>query len=420
MNKLNNPAYVRRLSLLCSLTYLASYLTRVNFATVVVAIIDETGWEKSAISAVTTALFIAYGTGQLISGWLGDRMKPNRLMTFGLLSSACLNLLIPFCTTIPQMTVIWGLNGLAQAMMWPPIVRILTSATYQKDYQNATVLVSWGSSVGTILTFIIASACTSYIGWRPVFAIGAGVAVIVAVVWMIGYARIRNYSFSHENISLAADTSAATPAAENNTSPAKFPPMPPLLSALLSVILLSVIIVGALRDSITAWLPSYIAETFSLGSSSALLTSVILPVFTTITYPVVLWYYRRFFSSESACAATIYALSAVSAFALNFIYDINPIISVLLLALISACMHGANFLIIGLLPKRFEKYGNVSAISGLINSFVYIGSSISIWGIAVIAEHYGWTATIITWGVLALCGVALSIFAARGLKKFFD
>ena len=104
---------VMRLWLICAAAYFVSYLTRSNFAAVTVEIIAETGWEKSAISAVTTALFISYGIGQVISGWLGDHTRPEMLMAGGLIASAVMNLTIPFCTSISQMTVVWAVMSVA-------------------------------------------------------------------------------------------------------------------------------------------------------------------------------------------------------------------------------------------------------------------------------------------------------------------
>ncbi len=406
----------QRLALLCSVIYLSGYLSRVNFAAVTVAILSETGWEKTAISSVTTALFIFYGIGQIISGWLGDRFPPERIVSTGLLTSAVMNLIIPHCSSIPQMTVVWAVNGLAQAMLWPPIVRILSAGCHKKEYQSATVVVSWGSSLGTILVFLLASASTATIGWRPVFRIGAAAAVGALILWIVVYSKIEAYSNSEKNLS-SEHPGERDP--QNGAPEGVRTKMPRALLTTLCAIFMAVVILGALRDSISAWLPNYIAETFALSSSSALLTSVIMPIFTTLTYPVVLSYYRRFFSSELNCAATIYALSALASLLLFFFSDINPIISVLLLSLISACMHGANFLIIGLVPKKFDKFGNVATISGLINSFVYAGSSLSIWGIAAIAQSSGWLATIIVWGVLALAGAIICFSVSRKFQTFF-
>lgn len=67
-----------------------------------------------------------------------------------------MNLLIPLCPGTGLMTAVWCVNGLAQAMMWPPLVRILSELLSEADYKTATVRVSWGSSLATILIYLTA------------------------------------------------------------------------------------------------------------------------------------------------------------------------------------------------------------------------------------------------------------------------
>ena len=92
----------------------------------------------------------------------------------------------------------------------------------------------------------------------------------------------------------------------------------------------------------------------------------------------------------------------------------NMLLSVLLLALTSACSHAVNFLLICLVPKRFEKYGRFSLVTGLINSCTYVGAALSTYGFAAVSENYGWNVTLCLWGVIALLGL-ICCFAA--LKK---
>lgn len=428
--KIPDKRHARLLALLCAATYLGSYITRVNFAAVTVEIIRDMGWAKTDVAPVTTALFIAYGLGQFISGYLGDRIPPNRLMVMGLGTSVLLNLAIPLCSTVPQMTVIWAVNGLAQAMLWPPIVRILSGYCTPSDYEDATVIVSWGSSVGTMLVYLVAPLIISLWGWRAVFFVSSGGAALIVAAWLTFYPRIVRYAERCGTVSEAAtpDADAARgekgSSGENSANNAKAHhkskiKLPKSLIFVLGMIMLSVICLGILRDSITSWLPSYISETFNYGSGSSILSGVIIPLVTTIIYPQVLAYYRRFFTNELVCAASIYLMSAAAALILFFVHSASPILAVLLLALICAGMHAANFVIIGLVPKRFERYDNVSFISGLINSFVYVGSSVSIWGIAAIAQGYGWQTTIAIWCVCAVAGGAFCLAAYRPWARIF-
>ena len=402
-----------RLWLICAAAYFVSYLTRSNFAAVTVEIIAETGWEKSAISAVTTALFISYGIGQLISGWLGDHTRPEMVMTGGLIVSVAMNMAIPFCTSIPQMTVVWAVNGLAQAMMWPPISRILAEYCTPADYRKGTMIVSLGSSFGTITVFLMASACAAWLGWRTIFYFASAVTVVMIFVWLIGFKSIAKYAVAHgsvEKIEIKAE-----PVKEER----KFDRVPRSLVVIMGIMLVSSLCYGALQNSISTWMPNYISESFGISGSMAILSSIIIPIFTTATYPVVLWYYQRFFKNEVTCAATLFGMGAVAT-ALIFLFEASaPVVAVVMLAVVSAAMYGVNFLI-ALVPKKFDRYGKVSTVSGLINGVVYVGSAVSVWGIALIAENFGWSVTILVWGSLCVIGGLVCAATARRFGKHFE
>lgn len=414
--KLPSRRLSRLLAALCSAFYAGGYLTRVNFAAVTVGIIEETGWEKTEISSVTTALFIAYGIGQIISGLLGDRLRPDLIMIGGLGVSVLLNFSIVFCRTIPAMTAIWAVNGLAQAMLWPPIVRITAGYCTAKDYEEATVITSWGSAVGTVLVYLISSLCIKFAGWRTVFFICSGIAFLILVCFAVVFPMFVRYAeangISEEDLPEAG--AKATRPGHNTKNP-----VPTTLAIISAVICGSTFLMGVLRDSISTWLPNYVTEVFSIDESAAVLSGVLIPIMTAISYPVTLAFYRKFFSDEITCAATVYSFSALASVILYFVYGSIPALSVFLLAFTCTCMHAANYLIIGLVPKRFEKYGRVATASGLFNAFVYAGSAVSIWGIAAIAENAGWHTTTLVWFAVALADTILCFSLVKPWRRFF-
>ena len=81
---------IRLLILLSAAVYFSSYLTRLNYSAVLVEMIASEHYTRSAASAALTGLFITYGAGQLLSGYLGDRTKPQLLIFAGLLVSAAM------------------------------------------------------------------------------------------------------------------------------------------------------------------------------------------------------------------------------------------------------------------------------------------------------------------------------------------
>lgn len=81
-------------------------------------------------------------------------------------------------------------------------------------------------------------------------------------------------------------------------------------------------------------------------------------------------------------------------------------------------MHGINLLLIGLLPAYFKKYGRVSLLSGVLDASVYIGSALSAYGFAAAAEQSGWGAVILSWPLIALCGMAVCLLCTRPWERF--
>ena len=96
-----------------------------------------------------------------------------------------MNVLIPFMPNTTIMCVLWGINGLAQAFVWPPIVKILVAIFDKENYDKAIVVVSWGGMVGTIVNYLISFLFVSVLNWKFVFFFTAFIGVVVSIYIMI-------------------------------------------------------------------------------------------------------------------------------------------------------------------------------------------------------------------------------------------
>ena len=76
-------------------------------------------------------------------------------------------------------------------------------------------------------------------------------------------------------------------------------------------------------------------------------------------------------------------------------------------------MHGVNWIMTYIMPLKFKKYGKISFMSGLLNSFTYVGSSISVYAIAIFSEHSGWSATLLMWSGIAFVGMAICLALSK-------
>ena len=405
MGKLTDPRQIRRMILLCAAVYFTSYISRINFGALILEIVRAEGYSKPAVSLAVTVSFVTYGAGQLVSGWLGDRIDPRRLIFAGLLGAAGTNLLIPLCPGPGAMAAVWGVNGFLQAMLWPPLVRIMTELFTEEVYRRASVRVSWGSSFGTIAVYLAAPLCILWSGWRSMFFAASAICAAAAFVWLLCAGKAE--ACSARGRSLRAEPKP--PRRENPDSRR----LPAGMLALLLGIMAAIVCQGALRDGVTTWMPSFIAETYRLGNTVSILTGVVLPVFSIVCFQLALWLYDRKVQNELLLAGFIFSAGVLCAVCLRLTTSCQAALSIALSAALTGCMHGVNLMLICMIPPHFAGYGNVSTISGLLNACTYIGSALSAWGAAFLAEHFGWNAVLTAWAAAALLGAALCLSLAR-------
>lgn len=403
--QLTKKADVTKLIVLFTLTYMVSYITRINYGTIILEIEKSTGLSKPLLSMALTGSFITYGVGQIISGILGDKFSPKKLVSCGFILTILMNLVIPFCKNPYQMTSVWCVNGFAQSLMWPPIVRLMTSLLSEEDYAKASVKVSWGSSFGTIFVYFASPVLISVSGWKSVFFVSAAAGAIILFAW-------NKYSYE------------ITPAQKDKTENKDINNVPKakgkLFTPVMIFVMIAVILQGMLRDGVTTWMPTYISETFNLGSAISILTGVILPLFGILSFQIASRLYRKTFTNPVMCSGVIFGFGAVSAATLYLFSSFNPVLSVALSAFLTGAMHGVNLMLICMVPAYFKKYGNVSTASGVINSCTYIGSATSTYGIALLSEMYGWSFTLLIWSVIAVLGTIICFASAKPWKKIFQ
>lgn len=408
----NEKKFREMLVWLCVISYFVSYITRVNYNSVLLEIEKEAGFDKVSAALALTGSSITYGVGQLISGWMGDRISPKLMVFMGLLLSAAMNLAVPIFTYPAFVLCFWCVNGFAQALIWPPLVRLMSTYLDEDQYKKSCVQVTCGSSVGTIAVYLLAPLCISIGSWRSLFFLCAVTALLFSVIWFMGVGaaekRLRKFGANH--------TSGLPAGGENPQNKERGRSHTPFL--LIGMIMVAIVVQGILRDGVTTWMPSYLSDTFHLGSAVSVLSGMILPIFGICCLQLTLQLNRRLIKNELLCAGSLFLPSCLSALLLLLMFSANPVLSVFLSAVITGCMYGVNVILASMLPRYFGKNGRVSFISGLFNSCTYVGSALSGSGSALIAEVAGWPAVILFWCGAALVGTLLCVRAAGPWKRF--
>lgn len=177
-------------------------------------------------------------------------------------------------------------------------------------------------------------------------------------------------------------------------------------------VMAAIMLQGIMRDGIEVWAPSIVKDQYGLGTAGSVFSVALLPAFAVVSMAVTRAI-RRALGDEIKAAATLFAIGLCCAATLFLATGAPLAVGLPLLAVISACMHGTNLLLIGEIPGHFAKFGRVGTVSGILNACTYAGSAISIYGFAALHERLsGWRPVFALWiGVLALaiavCGLAL-------------
>ena len=414
METFNKSSYSKRgIIALCSLVYFVSYFSRKDFAAVMAGMITTGAISRENAGIIGTMLFAFYGAGQLISGYLGDKIKPKQLIIVGLTVTGVCNAIMPIA---PEwaMIIIWGVNGLAQAMLWPPIVKILSYYLDHKTYVTANFLVTSAAHVATVLLYAFVPLCLSFMSWKAVFYTAAALALASMVVFAILMDIILPKAPSPDFEKPRATSEDGGDAIEEKQANL----LTVLRNSGVFTVFVCIIVVGFLRDGIESWLPMLYAEAFNKDVSESTLVSIILPIFSIISIGIVTVLHRRgAVRNEVVSSIVLFVISLVFAAALVFFVEADGaffrIASLFLTAFICGAMHGVNFLLISCLPGRFARIGRSATVSGVCNSCVYIGAAISTYGIAVISERMGWSVTIATWCAILVVGIIFA-FLSKG------
>ena len=215
-----------------------------------------------------------------------------------------------------------------------------------------------------------------------------------------------------------ADQTADSVSKEKGTQTAAAEPFTKSVLILMGLVMVAIVLQGALRDGVTNWMPTFVCESFGLDSSSAILTGVLLPIFQIICSQAAAWLFRKCASHEAISSGVIFAVGTVAAILVALVMQRSVLLTALFMAALAGCMHGVNFVLIGMVPRQFRRFDRVGLVSGVLNSCTYLGSALSTYGVALLSLSLGWRGTITIWIGLALAGTLICFAICKKWTAF--
>jgi OPA family glycerol-3-phosphate transporter-like MFS transporter len=391
------------------MSYFAANIGRLSYVTVMVEIISREGFSAAAAGLVGTGFFICYGAGQIGSGYIGDRFPPRRLIFAGLLCTGLANLAMALAGTSAQMLVIWCCNGLIQSILWPPILRVIVERYPSPAREKVCVNISTTYPVATLVSYAACAGIILILPWRAFFFIVSAFLFAVSALWGLVFGKVEHGPGVPRGERLERGAARVLPGKVSRRKDLPF--------AALIIICSALIAQGALRDGLTAWIPAYLTQIFSLQTSTAILFSGLLPLIN-IAGIYACQFLFRLVKDEVRTALCLYCVSALSALVLRFLGSFHIILSLAPFALITACMTGINLMLVVFVPTHFSRMRIVAFISGVTNAMVYVGSSIATFGIGLFVDRFGWGSLLLIPITLTLLSALLCLLATPRWRAF--
>eukprot|EP00191_Tetraselmis_sp_GSL018_P003122 CAMPEP_0177601082 /NCGR_PEP_ID=MMETSP0419_2-20121207/14035_1 /TAXON_ID=582737 /ORGANISM="Tetraselmis sp., Strain GSL018" /LENGTH=525 /DNA_ID=CAMNT_0019094255 /DNA_START=772 /DNA_END=2349 /DNA_ORIENTATION=+ len=167
--------------------YACFYLTRNSLTyTAPVMVADPTlNIDITMVGAMTSIFPIAYGMSKFVSGVLGARLSPAKLLAFGLMATAAVNIMFGFGASLAWFCFFWAMNGILQGLGGPSCARILTSWFATKERGTYWGMWNIAHNLGGFAAPLLAGTAARMYGWQwGMWAPGA-VGVVMGVLLLL-------------------------------------------------------------------------------------------------------------------------------------------------------------------------------------------------------------------------------------------
>lgn len=379
----------RWLVLCCWFTYMAAYLCRVNFSSAMETLSQQRQLLTEHAGLVGSAFYSVYAFGQLINGYIGDRVRPDRYILLALAGTMLCNVGMAFARTLWLMIVLWSLNGFFQSIFWSTIVRLLASSTLpsQRVAMSAAItmtmpiayLVSWGL-IGSLLADRDAK-------WY--FLVPSLFCAVMACAWLM--LRVMN---------------GPLPLPARNDVKI-LPTLRFFREEGLLWLLPAAMFHGLVKEGAVYWMPLLVSRAQSLPDIPPFALVSILPVANLIGIIVSDLLLRR--SGHSPLTTLMRLMLVIVVLCLTLRLHSSGVFMICLIALISAMATANNVIFMSLIPMQYTVNNMVASVVGVLDFSSYVGAAVSTYLLGKTLNVSGFAPVPLIWAAASAAGIAFIV-----------
>ena len=393
------------------LMYAVVYMTKNCFSGALSAIVAQGSLTLAQTTFISAAFYIAYTPLQILGGIVADRYSPEKMITVGLLGGAVCNTVIYFNQNYYVMLVTWVLNAIIQFALWPSVFKIMSSQLVRSDRGRMIFYMSFASSGGLIMTYIVSAFLTD---WRDNFLISAIVLVISAFILLV-YCKHLNPIMKKDKIENAPAISDKN-SDKKKMSTVKLFLISGFFTLLPAVLLRTMIENGTKTLSPTMLMQSYESISASMGNLLSIFI-IIAGVVGTLLVKLVL--FPRIIKNEITAYLILMIAALPFTVVLRFVGEIPAWLVILSLSMISMSL-SATHLLTQYFNMLYIPYGKNGTAAGILNAAASLGLVLQYCVFGSVAQDHGWSTVTTLWIIMVALGAlfcALTVLPAKRFKK---
>jgi phosphoglycerate transporter family protein len=405
--------------------YATFYLVRKNISMALPGMEEELGYSNLELGLLLTGTSLVYGIGKFLNGILADRSNPRWFMVIGLCFSALINLVFGWAGAYWALMLLWLLNGWAQSMGWPPCASLLTS--WYEPKHLATWWGLWNAShqVGGAVIFILGGYLVTSLGWRSVFYIPAGVALISAVViaWALrDRPETMGFPSPYENEESENQRSNSDSEEKDLANAWTLTRKYILTNPMIWLVSIGNFFVYIVRIGLLDWAPKFLKDARDIDLDEAGWLVAALEIAGILGGLLAGYLADRAFKGRYSLVNGLYMVGL--AIGLVFLYMppeiswISPLMmNALLLSIVGFLVYGPQMLT-AVSAASYAPRDCAAAATGFNGLFGYVGATISGVGVGYCVDQYGWDGGLLFFLVAGILGIVAFAIAHVLDKKY--
>lgn len=380
-------------------TYVVAYLCRANLSTVLDKLADGLGVSVEYVGAASSIFFVTYAVGQLLNGFLGDRLHPHKFVMLALVMTGGINVALAFQKSAPLFLVLWGLNGFCQSIFWGTLLRLLSCYATEGQRKNVSLAMSASTVVGYLSSWVILSWLFRPYTSTPYFLVPGILAFALIPLWCLLAKKLPFFETGGRN---------------------EAPPLRVVLrdfkqDRLFYLCLLSML-VGAIQEGAAFWLPMIFTGVLDLGENSLLLLALI-PFAKLFGVSLARTVLARTGDDVRKAALMAGTASCLVTVVLLLTSSHTSFLTVLLIACMVAVTAAVCWFVVSYLPLCFAARNMVSTIVGVLDFSSYVGAAIMSGTLGGLLLRYGWPVLPLIWLILSGASLLLILGGAGACLK---